>query len=146
MSSAKGVQEYYSAIRSRLSNYIKSDYLANSETLLLYEEDLLGEQCSPYTNIAQEPYIETSASYKKIENGIAKSSIIDAEVKGSLSKLIENNLGIFASPFEHQVKALEGFSEGRDLFVSTGTGSGKTECFLWPIIAKMFDEAIHKPE
>lgn len=38
----KGVQQYYNAIRSRLSNYIKSDYLANSETLLLYAEDLLG--------------------------------------------------------------------------------------------------------
>ena len=44
MSSTKGVQEYYSAIRGRLSNYIKSDYLANSETLLEYAEDLLGER------------------------------------------------------------------------------------------------------
>ena len=34
---------------------------------------------------------------------------------------------------------------GRDLFVSTGTGSGKTECFLWPIIAKCFDEAKNRP-
>ena len=33
MSETKGVQEYYAAIRSRLTNYIKSDYLANSETL-----------------------------------------------------------------------------------------------------------------
>ena len=41
MSDAKGVQEYYAAIRNRLSNYIKSDYLANSETLLLYADDLL---------------------------------------------------------------------------------------------------------
>ena len=38
MSETKGVQEYYAAIRSRLTNYIKSDYLANSETLLLYAD------------------------------------------------------------------------------------------------------------
>lgn len=43
MADAKGVQAYYAAIRNRLSNYIKSDYLANSETLLLYADDLLGE-------------------------------------------------------------------------------------------------------
>ena len=47
-----------------------------SETLLLYVDDLLGEQCSNSTNIAREPYIETSASYKKVKNGISKSEKI----------------------------------------------------------------------
>ena len=36
-----GVQQYYEAIRGRLANYIKSDYLANSETLLLYVDDII---------------------------------------------------------------------------------------------------------
>ena len=48
MSSSIGVQRYYKTIRDRLKNYIKSDYLANSETLLLYSEDLLGERCSEH--------------------------------------------------------------------------------------------------
>lgn len=141
-----GVQEYYQAIRDRLKNYIKSDYLANSETLLLYIDELLGEMCSEYTNIAREPYIETSASYKKIANGIENSPNIEHGVKDSLLKLISKGLGIFQDPFEHQVKALECFLSGWDLFVSTGTGSGKTECFLWPIIAKCFDEAKNRPD
>ena len=64
MSDAKGIQEYYAAIRSRLTNYIKSDYLANSETLLLYTDSLLGKDSGSNANIAQEPYIETSASYE----------------------------------------------------------------------------------
>ena len=66
MSNAKGVHEYYSSIKSRLYDYIKSDYLANSETLLLYADDLLGGLESENTNISREPYIETAASYKKI--------------------------------------------------------------------------------
>jgi len=41
--------------------------------------------------------------------------------------------------------ALEHYFSRRDLFVSTGTGSGKTECFLWPIISKCFDEAKNQP-
>ena len=65
MHNLNGVQQYYQAIRGRLKNYIKSDYLANSETLLLYVDDLLGEHGSQFTNIASEPYIETAASYKK---------------------------------------------------------------------------------
>ena len=146
MNSSSSVQQYYQAIRDRLKNYIKSDYLANSETLLLYVDDLLGELCSEHTNIAREPYIETSASYKKIANGISASPNIEQGVKESLLKLVAEGLGIFADPFEHQVEALESFLTGKDLFVSTGTGSGKTECFLWPIIAKSFIEAKNRPQ
>lgn len=144
----KGVQQYYDAIRSRLSNYIKSDYLANSETLLLYADDLLGETCSESTNIAKEPYIETAASYKKLKKGIKNSTEdeIPAHIKDFLIKLIDAKLGVFEDPFEHQVKALKSFILGKDLFVSTGTGSGKTECFIWPIISKCIDEAKIRPE
>ena len=145
MHNPNGVQEYYQAIRDRLKNYIKSDYLANSETLLLYVDDLLSELCSEHTNIAREPYIETSASYKKIQDGIRNSSQIEQVVKESLLKLVIKGLGIFSDPFEHQIKALEHFLGGRDFFVSTGTGSGKTECFLWSIIAKCFNEAKNHP-
>lgn len=144
MQSTNGVQQYYKAIRDRLKNYIKSDYLANSETLLLYVDDLLGEYCSEYSNIAREPYIETSASYKKVPDGI-KNSNIEQSIKDALLKLVNENLGIYTEPFKHQVEALESFLSGEDLFVSTGTGSGKTECFLWPIIAKCFQEAQSQP-
>jgi len=145
MHNSNGIQQYYQAIRDRLKNYIKSDYLANSETLLLYVDDLLGEFCSEHTNIAREPYIETSASYKKITDGIKNSKQIEQGIKESLLKLVKERLGVFPDPFEHQVKSLEYFLSGRDLFVSTGTGSGKTECFLWPIIAKCFNEAKKHP-
>lgn len=120
--------------------------MANSETLLLYVDDLLGEMCSEYTNIAREPYIETSASYKKITEGIKDSEQIKLDIKEFLLELVKENLGVFPDPFEHQVQSLEHFLSGKDLFVSTGTGSGKTECFLWPIIAKCFDEAKNHPE
>lgn len=146
MHNSNGVQHYYKAIRDRLKNYIKSDYFANSETLLLYVDDLLGDCCSEHTNIAREPYIETSASYMKITDGINNSKFIEKGIKDSLLKLITENLGIFSDPFEHQVKALEYFLMQKDLFVSTGTGSGKTECFLWPIIAKSFNEAKNRPD
>lgn len=146
MSNAKGVHEYYSAIKGRLYDYIKSDYLANSETLLLYADDLLGASDSVNTNISREPYIETAASYRKIPNGISTLSHFDDGVKNTLLRLVEANVGIFSSPFKHQVDALEAYASGKDLFVSTGTGSGKTECFLWPIMAKCIGEARNHPE
>lgn len=140
-----GVQQYYQEIRNRLKNYIKSDYLANSETLLLYAEDILGNDCSDDINIAKEPYIETSSSYKKVIDGINIPEIPE-NVREVLLKLVNANLGIYSTPFEHQVKALTGALDGKDLFVSTGTGSGKTECFLWPIIAREVKEALDRPK
>ena len=142
---AEGVKKYYAEIRARLSNYIKSDYLANSETLLQYVDNILGESCPQETNIAREPYIETSASYEKIHDGIKNSSSIQKHIKEFLCALIDDKLGVFQDPFKHQVTALEDFLMGKDLLVSTGTGSGKTECFIMPIIAKCIDEAINRP-
>ena len=142
---AESVKKYYAEIRARLANYIKSDYLANSETLLLYADSLLGELCPQETNIAREPYIETSASYQKLHEGIKNSSHIPDHIKNFLCALINEKLGVFQDPFKHQVEALEYFLNGKDLLVSTGTGSGKTECFIWPIIAKIIDEAINRP-
>lgn len=140
-----GVQQYYQTIRNRLVNYIKSDYLANSETLLLYTEEILGEGCPDDINIAREPYIETSASYRKVNDGIRAADIED-NVKEVLLKLVDAELGIYSTPFTHQVKALTSALKGKDLFVSTGTGSGKTECFLWPIIARAIEESLNRPE
>ena len=51
----------------------------------------------------------------------------------------------WSSPFVHQMQALEAATAGRDLFVSTGTGSGKTECFMLPLLAKLAVEAHDSP-
>lgn len=142
---SNGVWQYYQVIRDRLKNYIKSDYLANSETLLLYAEDILGESTSKYTSISREPYIETTSSYIKVKDGIKKLEHVNNDVKQTLLKLSEAKLGVFDTPFEHQVAALENYYLDKDLFVSTGTGSGKTECFLWPILSKSIHEAKHSP-
>lgn len=141
-----GVQQYYQTIRNRLVDYIKSDYLANSETLLLYADEILGEKCSNDINIAREPYIETSSSYRKVNDGIRTADDIADNVKEVLLRLSEAKLGIYSTPFVHQVKALTSALNGKDLFVSTGTGSGKTECFLWPIIGRAIEESLNRPE
>lgn len=139
-----GVRQYYQTIRDRLMNYIKSDYLANSETLLLYANDILGEMCPEEINIAKEPYIETASSYRKITDGI-RNAKLDENIKKVLLKLADAKLGIYSSPFSHQLEALISSLHGKDVFVSTGTGSGKTECFLWSIIARSIEEALNRP-
>ena len=38
--------------------------------------------------------------------------------------------------YGHQEKAIRSLAAGRSTLISTGTGSGKTECFLYPIISR----------
>ena len=59
--------------------------------------------------------------------------------------MADAKLGVYTSPFKHQIDALETAVQGKDLFVATGTGSGKTECFMWPILAKLTREAKESP-
>ena len=123
-------------LHEELVNYIKSQYFGKVSILLNAIEDKLDEKDEIY----KEPYIESSPSYKMKENGI-DSIDIPNWLKSFFHKLSEEHLGVFPNPFLHQLDSLEKFLKGNDIFVSTGTGSGKTECFMWPIIAKLALEA-----
>ncbi|MBU1700460.1 MAG: DEAD/DEAH box helicase [Candidatus Eisenbacteria bacterium] len=49
--------------------------------------------------------------------------------------------------YGHQEDATRAIHEGKTTLISTGTGSGKTECFLWPIVSRCLEikEAKAKP-
>ena len=94
----------------------------------------------------QKPYVESSPAYKSVPDGIQKSDKLPDWMKEYFRALSEANLGVHPSPFCHQVSALEASYDEQDLFVATGTGSGKTECFMWPLMAKLANEARNDPE
>ena len=48
--------------------------------------------------------------------------------------------------YNHQVKSISGALKGKDVVVATGTGSGKTESFLYPMLNMLHDEAIRCKE
>ena len=123
-------------IRESLEDYIKTQYLGRSPLLLDAISDKLDEEGILY----REPFIESSAAYKSVTNGIRNANI-DSWLKDFFSELADKKLGVFPSPFTHQIKSLESSLNDEDLFVATGTGSGKTECFIWPLLAKLAKEA-----
>ena len=138
----KGAHFYYEALCKELVNYLKSQYLGRSEVLL--------EACKPLLDdkkggLYSEPYIESSQAYVTIENGIAVSGL-PSYLVSFFNKMIDARLGVYKTPFEHQIDALKQAWQGDDIFVSTGTGSGKTECFMWPILAKLTKEAKEKSD
>ena len=72
----------------------------------------------------------------KGQNGSEDASL-EQWMKEYFLRLAKAGIGVCPSPFAHQIAALEEATKGENLFVSAGTGSGKTECFMWPLLAKM---------
>lgn len=133
---ANGANYVQKQLRTELENYIKSQYFGKSPLLLKAIDKKLDQEGILY----RKAYIESSPAYQMVDNGIFKAKLPDW-LKQFFMALSEKGLGVYSSPFKHQIDALEKAAAGQDLFVSTGTGSGKTECFMWPLLAKLANEA-----
>ena len=136
-----GVKSTHEALKNKLINYISTVYLGKNDTLrsaCLSELEKTGV-------LYQEPYIEANHAYLSVTDGIVKADLPD-DVKRILQEMINRNLGVFKNPYLHQIESLENYYRGKDLFVSTGTGSGKTECFMWPLATKLSMEQINSPD
>lgn len=131
-----GANSVHKQLRTELEDYIKSQYFGKSPLLLSALSDHIDDEGLLY----QKPFIESSPAYVTVQNGIETVSI-EPWLKDYFLQLAEAGIGVFLSPFAHQISALEVAGRGENLFVSTGTGSGKTECFMWPLLAKMATEA-----
>lgn len=132
-----GAWGFHKALLNELQNYLSVQYFSRSPILRHEVPRLL----SAPTVIHQTPWVETSPAYRQCEEGIAAAQLPEIE-KDFLCRLADAGLGVFKQPYVHQIKALEAARrDNKDVLVATGTGSGKTECFLWPILAKLGSEA-----
>lgn len=138
---SNGANSIHKELRNELENYIMSQYFGKSPLLLSAISKRIDEEGLLY----RKPFIESSPAYLTIKDGIQKANI-DEWMKSFFSLLTRFDLGVFSSPFSHQISALDAFVRGEDLFVSTGTGSGKTECFMWPLVASLAREARNSPD
>lgn len=137
----QGANYVHKQLRIELENYIKSQYFGKSPILLSVLSNHIDDEGLLY----QKPFIESSPAYVTVPNGLA-TACLEPWMKKYFLQLAEAGIGVFPSPFAHQISALEAATKGENLFVSTGTGSGKTECFMWPLLAKIASEARNSKE
>lgn len=130
------IRSLHEKLRNELLIYIKTQYIGKNNLLLGALSDKLEEQ----GNLWQVPFIELPATYMPADNGLDGLKLPQWSVD-FLKNLAEKGVGVFKNPFVHQIEALQHAYNGDDLFISTGTGSGKTECFLWPLVMKLAAEA-----
>ena len=118
-------------IDSRYKNYLKSSFQFGDASI----------QDAFYSRLESEslfkgPYIDLIPPFKR---GKSLQDLID---EGIITKSFLKLNGIdHARPlYYHQEQAIRNISEGRNAIITTGTGSGKTECFLYPILNDLIKE------
>ena len=127
-------------LKGILQQYLESQYHIWDESLV-DERKLLLEDPGV---IAQRPFIEATPFYPRLES--YESLTIPKLFRDALcicAKVPDS--GIFPKPYTHQATALEAFlTRNKNLIVATGTGSGKTETFLMPIIGSLAMESAER--
>lgn len=134
------INETIKQIHDALKEYIEATYHISNPLLVKQRHSLLDIKGV----ISQMPYIESTPRYKegeRFENLGLEEAVEEIFCAGSVSDG-EDNAIIHNPPYKHQETAIKKIlKDGKSIVVMTGTGSGKTECFLLPILGKLAKEA-----
>ena len=92
--------------------------------------------------IEREPFVEATPYYPERSEGFRGLKLPPETINFLNLAATWEGSGVFPTPFQHQADALvAGLAQGKDVLVASGTGSGKTETFLWTILARAEEEA-----
>ncbi len=113
-----------SFLKYQLSTYPFADASFHSQM-----RTLLSLDHTRRTPLMKGPYVSLSRPFR--EGAAIKSLAGQGILHPSMTGLVSH-----ATLYGHQEAAVRAIHDGKHTLVSTGTGSGKTECFLYPIISK----------
>jgi len=126
-------------IAKELSNsylrYLKTSFYLKNAALREQFAHLLRDKSQP--PLVREPILEITPNFQ------FSDSLLTLVGKGTLSNdFMQLESGLLSrSLYKHQAIALQkSIEDQRNLVVATGTGSGKTECFLYPILNHLLRE------
>lgn len=133
----------------KASKNIKDEFINYVETSFTFADKSLREQFILELNkmIAAGPYLEVNDVF---QCGKSIDQLIDEGVLSPLFRCLEEKKAEYLKnkkilPIErplylHQEKAVRIIVSGKNAVISTGTGSGKTNCFLIPVINELLRE------
>lgn len=132
----------FDALKKSLFSYVESAFGTCSPTFEADRRRLLEEPGIFF----QEPWVEPLPEYKsgKRINDLAAEDLPGFDEAQSLAFKALLKAGLFRRGFPlytHQMRMLRHSLEGRHAVVVTGTGSGKTESFMLPLLATIAKEA-----
>ena len=126
-------------LRESLAGYLESQYRISHSLVFKERAELLRK----LGIIAQAPFIEATPAFAQARL-LRDLEVSDPHtIPPGLSELIGHGIPTDRFPlYTHQEDALlSSFKDAGNLLVATGTGSGKTEAFVLPILARILKEA-----
>ena len=130
MPKAEHVERWTDTIRSRYENYLKTSFFFKDRALRDSFESALGKEGS----LLKGPYPEPDRGF---EHGAESHELARQCFPGMADRLLP---GLRHGPlYVHQERAVRAaYGERRNVVVATGTASGKTESFLYPILFELY--------
>ncbi len=115
-------------LRVEYTKYLKSMFLFKDEELRMSADVAIDKSKG---DIVKGPYLESTAMYK---SGKTLYELIDDGLLHEQFRKLVPAIGEFPLHM-HQEKAIKlSTGQNKNMIIATGTGSGKTECFLIPIL------------
>ena len=130
---------------AKAAEEIKKEYMGFIATTYHFRNPLIQTQLEKELSrtVANGPFVEIKDTF---ETGKSIGELIGEGVLSPLFNTLEKNkpykpnLPIGRPLYLHQEKAITKIVSGANVVVSTGTGSGKTHCFLIPVINELLRE------
>lgn len=126
------ITKFVQGIADDFIRYYETPYALRSQTLADERRATLE---APYA-IHQEPIIEAIPRYREDDKTLA-------QICGpTFAEFASQGLFELPKPYKHQADAIAKTLAGENVVVTAGTGSGKTECFLLPILFRLLKEGL----
>lgn len=121
---------------------IRTSYLNYLKTIKPFQDEALREEFAKAIEekdmLVKGPLLQIALPYQK---GKSIHQLVDEGLLSpSFQQLCSPALDYDRPLYNHQIKAIRKAVNGRNIVVSTGTGSGKTEAFLVPILNYLLRE------
>ena len=129
----------FEQVKEALVQYLETQYRIAHPVVFAERGKMLRQRGT----VAQIPFIEATPNFASTRKLAELERQHPDIVPAGISELVQHGVPVDRFPlYTHQEEAvLEAFGEQPNLLVATGTGSGKTETFLLPILSDILREA-----
>ncbi len=126
----------FAQLREYLFRYYNTPYRLRDPHVAEERQLLLDQEGATWRQPWIEPLRDYAVTGVGLDHALADSGALAELVEFARAGLID-----FPDIFRHQQQALAASTAGKNVAVTAGTGSGKTEAFLLPLFASLLEES-----
>ena len=137
----------FNKMREDFLSYYDTQFFINNKKILEERRFLVDKEGVMWKS----PQLEILKNYKKVSGADNNDSNIEVFKQTNLDERFYNYLSTalfssgdnYFSMYEHQANSMKLANNGKNIVLTTGTGSGKTEGMYLPIMQSIFNEAVN---